>query len=283
VQIKSMSGVSSTGRSAVAHTARRKTIRFWNELGRRFPRSFFGSPTTRFYLSEEQRLIEQHAGDLRGKRVLKLDLWNEAQNTEVLFWMMRQGARCAGVDIAGTTARKARDRGREHRLALDVAVADAVSLPFAPASFDLVYTMGTLEHIEHPEPAIAELARVLRDEGVALIGVPNRRDPFLFALASRLAQALGRYPYGYERWYTSAELRELVEGGELRVSARDTILFLPWFLRAADIYLWISRPWLSRPIAVLVQPFRWAARLRACSRRLGYLTVCVARKGGRRA
>ena len=85
---------------------------YWNQQGRRFARSFFGAPTTRLYLEEEQRLLRRHFGDLWGKKLLKLDLWNEAQNTEILFWAAREGAACYGIDVAETTARKVHIRSR---------------------------------------------------------------------------------------------------------------------------------------------------------------------------
>ena len=92
---------------AAANTGRR----FWNEQGQRYSRSFFGAPTTRLYREEEQALLRRHLGSLHGVHLLKLDLWNEAQNTEILLWAAREGATCYGVDIAETTVRKARARG----------------------------------------------------------------------------------------------------------------------------------------------------------------------------
>jgi SAM-dependent methyltransferase len=252
--------------------------RYWNEQGRRFARSFFGAPTTRLYLEEEQGLLRRHLGTLAGRRLLKLDLWNEAQNTEILFWAAREGAACYGIDVADTTARKARARGGALGLPIHVAVADAAALPFAADAFDCVYTMGTLEHLPEADRAVAEIVRVVKPGGVAIVGVPNRRDPFLFWLASRALQAIDRYPYGYERWYTNGELGGQLRAHGLRVDQADGILFLPWLLRISDLYLWLHRPAACRLTELLVRPFRRLARLRGLVRRFGYLTVCVARK-----
>jgi SAM-dependent methyltransferase len=182
------SGVASELRWPRAATGRR----FWNEQGRRYARSFFGAPTTRLYLEEEQGLLRRHLGPLRGKHLLKLDLWNEAQNTEVLLWAAREGATCYGIDIAETTALKAQARGCALGVPIRIAVADAVALPFFADTFDCVYTMGTLEHVPDADRAFAEIARVVKPGGVAIVGVPNRRDPFLFSLVSRAMQAIGQ-------------------------------------------------------------------------------------------
>lgn len=252
--------------------------RFWNDQGRRYARSFFGAPTTRLYLEEEQALLRRHFGTLRGKRLLKLDLWNEAQNTEILHWAAGEGATCYGIDIAETTALKAHARGCTLGSPLRIAVADVAALPFGADTFDGVYSMGTLEHVPEPDRAFAEIARVVKPGGVAIVGVPNRRDPFLFWLVSRAMQALGHYPYGYERWYTNGELAGRLRAHGLRVDQADGILFLPWFLRIPDLYLWLHLPAACRVTALLVRPFHRLARLRGLVRRFGYLTVCVAHK-----
>ncbi len=251
---------------------------YWHSQGLRFDRSFFGAPTTQLYLAEEQRLFQRYLAPLQGKRILKLDLWNEAQNTEVLFWAAAQGADCCGVDIAESTVRKAQTRGRNLEHSISVTVGDILSLPFQSGSFDCVYSMGTIEHLPDPAAAVAELARVLRRGGLAIVGVPNKIDPFLFPLGSAALQAVGLYPYGYERPYTNGDLRSLLEAHGLRSLHRDGILFLPWFLRMVDLVLWLKWPPASGVTGLLTQPFRLLCRIRPLVQRFGYLTVCVAEK-----
>lgn len=65
----------------------------------------------------------------------------------------------AGVEIA-------RSRG------FDAVQADARDLPLPDASFDLLVAFDVLEHIEEDHQAAAEIARVLRPGGTALIAVP---------------------------------------------------------------------------------------------------------------
>ncbi|MCK1636920.1 class I SAM-dependent methyltransferase [Bradyrhizobium sp. 157] len=51
---------------------------------------------------------------------------------------------------------------------------DARELQFPDGTFDFVFSFHALEHIPHPEKAIAEMARVLRSGGAYLVGTPNR-------------------------------------------------------------------------------------------------------------
>jgi 2-polyprenyl-6-hydroxyphenyl methylase/3-demethylubiquinone-9 3-methyltransferase len=53
-------------------------------------------------------------------------------------------------------------------------VGDALKLPFADASFDAVCAMDFLEHVEEPEKAVAEMARVLKPGGTFFFHTFNR-------------------------------------------------------------------------------------------------------------
>lgn len=55
-------------------------------------------------------------------------------------------------------------------------VADVAALPAADASVDLAIAYHVLEHVGDDAAAIAELARVLRPAGVALLQVPRRPE-----------------------------------------------------------------------------------------------------------
>lgn len=81
--------------------------------------------------------------------------------------------RCVGVDIdAGAVERARTTYGAEGRIEFEVA--DVAALPFANGSFDLVTCFETIEHVSDQRRVVAELARVLRQDGVLLISSPNR-------------------------------------------------------------------------------------------------------------
>jgi len=53
-------------------------------------------------------------------------------------------------------------------------VGDIASLSLADASIDLVVCLETLEHLDDPEGALDELARVLAPDGLLIVSAPNR-------------------------------------------------------------------------------------------------------------
>jgi SAM-dependent methyltransferase len=74
-----------------------------------------------------------------------------------------------GVDVSPTAIELAAKR----LPGADLQVGDAEQLPFADSSFDLVTCLGSLEHFPSPERGAAEIARVLRPDGRAIVFVPN--------------------------------------------------------------------------------------------------------------
>lgn len=254
--------------------------RFWARVGERFP-DLGGAASTRFYAANEERLFAEHLAPLDGLRILKTDLWDEAKNTRILAWAAQRGASAFGIDISEPTLRQARAAFTGPRTAptpLRAAAADVRALPFLDASFDAVYSMGTIEHFDETEEAVREMARVLKPGGRAIVGVPNRHDPFLRPLMATVMQALGLYAYGYEKSYSRLALREMLLRAGFTVTAETAILFIPGGLRILDVacHSW-CRP-LSVLTAALVAPFVWLDRHVPQVRRHGYLLATVAVK-----
>jgi SAM-dependent methyltransferase len=259
------------GKAAAAYRA------FWARVGERFP-DLGGAASTRYYAANEQRLFNDHLAPLAGLRILKTDLWDEAKNTRILAWAADRGAMAFGIDISEPTVIQARAAFIHPSQPLRAAAADVRALPFLDASFDAIYSMGTIEHFHETEQAVREMARVLRPGGRAIVGVPNRRDPFLRPLLATMLQALGLYAYGYEKSYSRRALREMLERAGFLVGAETAILFIPGGLRILDLacHSW-CRP-LSVMTAALVWPFVWLDRHVAAVRRHGYLLATVAIK-----
>ncbi len=250
--------------------------RFWARVGEDFT-DLGGAASTRYYAHNEQRLFDEHFPALPGLTILKTDLWDEAKNTRILAWASAHGARAYGIDISEPTLRQARHAFAAG--ALRAAVADVRAIPFADNTFDAIYSMGTIEHFDETEQAVREMTRVLKPGGRAIIGVPNRHDPFLRPLMATVMQWLGVYGYGYEKSYSRRRLRAMLERSGLTVLDETAILFIPGWLRIMDL---ACHAW-CRPLAVItgaaVQPFVWLDRHVPHVRRHGYLLATVVTKG----
>ena len=248
---------------------------FWEDVGAGFP-SLKGAASTRYYFECERLLCEEFFPPVQDLLVLKSDLWDEAKNSEILLWLADKGARPAGIDLAFEVVREAGKRLAVYQPSL--AVADIRTLPFPPDTFDLLYSMGTIEHFEDSAAAVREFFRVLKPSGVAIVGVPNKLDPFLRPLLVHLWNAFGRYPYGREKSFTAGGLKRLLESAGFRAFGRGGILFLPGWLRILDLWCHVHAPRLARLTGWLVSPFAWAYRRFPALRRHGYLIAWAAIK-----
>ncbi len=81
-----------------------------------------------------------------------------------------------GVDYSTDAVATASSRyGHE---GLRVAQMDALGLAFLPESFDGACSSHLIEHFSDPEPHVAELARVVRDDGLVCVLTPNKPADF---------------------------------------------------------------------------------------------------------
>ena len=234
-------------------------------------KDFSAAPSTLYYRACEIALIRRAVGSLAGKRMLKLDLWNEAFNTRILHWARAQGAEAFGLDHSVVVSSKAKANGRRESAETRLVRADIRELPFPDESFDFLYTMGTIEHIDEYRQAVAECHRVLRPGGRAVIGVPDRWNLFLRPLMVEIMTRLGAYLYAPEKSFSERELRGVVEGAGFRVVERSGVLTIPGPLRMFDLFCHTRRLPARLLQRALVAPFHFAELRWPALGRFGYL------------
>jgi len=155
------------------------------------------------------------------------------------FEAMRRGASVVAVDSDSAEVKdcaaimaamvEAGDLDPDGAGAGDVAVADALDLPFPDATFDRVIAAEVLEHIGGDRAAMVELARVLRPGGTMAVTVP-RWLPELVC------------------WALSDDYHN-VPGGHIRIYRQGTLVTR---LRAAGL-----RPYASHHAHALHTPYWW--------------------------
>ena len=102
-------------------------------------------------------------GDVRGKRVLELG----CGSAPCTAWLHNRGAHALGLDISHGMLSRAPS-------GIPLVQADALVLPFADNSFDVVFSaFGALPFIGNLDAALADAARVLRPAGRFVAAVPH--------------------------------------------------------------------------------------------------------------
>ena len=144
-------------------------------------------------------------------RVLKTDLFEEANGADELFSAFPGRATIVGMDVVPATV--ARARARRVRSGLFLAT-DVRRLALAGDSVDLVFSNSTLDHFERAsdlDEALRELVRVLQPGGRLIVTLDNPRNPLVSAVAVGDAARLGADDVGP---HGAARVRWLMRCGE---------------------------------------------------------------------
>ena len=114
-----------------------------------------------------------------------------------LHFARRAGAEIVGMDVsAAIDVAAAREAD-----GADFVQADLLEPPFAPDSFDLVYSLGVVHHLEDPLAGVRSLARLVRPGGELRLYVYRTLDDEpawkrgLFAAVTALRRVTTRLPY----------------------------------------------------------------------------------------
>jgi SAM-dependent methyltransferase len=169
----------------------------------------------------------------RGRDVLEIGVGMGADHVE---WAKAGPRSLTGVDLTPRAVEHTRARLALYGLSSRLEVADAERLPFADASFDLVYSWGVLHHSPDTPRAVAEVLRVLRPGGLARVMLYHRHSLVGDMLWLRYALLAGRprrtladvYAHHLEspgtKAYTVAEASALFAAFS-RVEARSRLSF----------------------------------------------------------
>jgi 2-polyprenyl-3-methyl-5-hydroxy-6-metoxy-1,4-benzoquinol methylase len=95
-----------------------------------------------------------------------------------------RGYQVAGCDISAWATDYARQAG------FDVRTGTLEELQYPAASYDIAVASHTLEHVPHPLPFLREARRILQDDGLLVIAVPNFASVMAQTLRSRWAGLL---------------------------------------------------------------------------------------------
>jgi SAM-dependent methyltransferase len=139
----------------------KEDFNFYNELGEKYPESkiVYNTPSGQLRLKYIGKMLQGVTGRL-------LDVGCNNYVYEPYF-----KGNYVGVDIAKTLLRGGNRNG---------VWADCYALPFQDKRFDIVLCSEVLEHLPHRAEALAQMRRVLRDDGVIFLSAPYRpkRDPY---------------------------------------------------------------------------------------------------------
>ncbi len=132
-------------------------------------------------------LVKKHLeplSKLAGKRILEIGCGRGG----FACWLAQYQAEIIAADFASTAVEKGRAFALQNEISgVTWEVTDIQAIPHPEASFDMVISCETIEHVSDPRRALGELARVLKPGGRLLLTTPNYLGTFgLYRLYLRL-------------------------------------------------------------------------------------------------
>ena len=177
-----------------------------------------------------------------------------------------------GLDSSFALARHCRQQFAGDRNAL-IVCATAEELPFRDSTFDRIICQGSIDHFANPGTFLAEVARVLRPDGRAVIGISNF-DSLSCRIGRGLyrAKALLRLPVYRGRMYWDIPANHTFKG-TYRVLRQMAAPHLKLVECRGISLLWLFHTW-TRLMDTL--PERWAWMAMRTLDRIAYRTPRLA-------
>lgn len=143
---------------------------------------------------------------VKGKTVLEL-----ATGTGLIAKNIVNAA--AHIEASDTSAEMIREaKRRNHSAKLYFSVQDMFCLPYADESFEVVIVSNALHIVPQPEKALAEIHRVLRDDGVLIAPTFTHAENSFFGNSKAFFLKLAGFPL-HSRWTSEEYLCFLRQNG----------------------------------------------------------------------
>jgi SAM-dependent methyltransferase len=170
----------------------------------------------------EQRELLRQCSPIAGKRVLDVGCGDGFFSIAIA----KAGAVVTGVDTDEEMLSAARASAVRESVPITFVMADARSLPFQDATFDLVVAVSLLCLMRDREAALAEMTRALKPGGRIVIGELGAWS--LWNMLRRIRGAMGARPWRGAHFFTPGELRRMLGRAGLKpVSVTGAIYYPP--------------------------------------------------------
>lgn len=156
-------------------------LQFWREL---LPDDFDFSDSRRIVwldyelsgIERGRRSLERVAalGSVAGRAVLDIGAGNGGL---CIATALSGAASVSGIEFEASRIQLARKWAQCRNVEVEFRQGVAEKLPFADASFDVVFLSSVIEHVQDQKLTIREMSRVLRPGGLFFLDGPNRLSP----------------------------------------------------------------------------------------------------------
>jgi 2-polyprenyl-3-methyl-5-hydroxy-6-metoxy-1,4-benzoquinol methylase len=112
-----------------------------------------------------------------------------------------------GFDRSSTAIARARKQPSDSELNFNLA--DLASLQLPAGTADTVFMLGVLEHLQNPETMLRTIRGACSAGARVVFTTSNTRS--MMYVNRRIREWMGRWPYGYQRNYTTKEFCQMLD------------------------------------------------------------------------
>ena len=174
-------------------------------------------------------------GDVEGKKILEV---GAGSGSDVID-LTKRGAQCFALDFSKESINICQKLAKQEKVGIKAILADCRQIPIESNYFDLVFSVGLVEHFKDPVPILREQLRVLKKGGFLIIDVPQKYN--FYTIVKHLRMKFDKHPFGWETEYSMRDFKTIARTLKLKVIrfyGRDTALKL-------RLPLVMRQPWLK--------------------------------------
>jgi len=142
----------------------------------------------------------------------------------------QDGFEVKGADPSFLVSNYARER-----LGLDVFTGTLMEMMSPKQSFDIITSLHVLEHVPSPSQFLAETRRILKDDGILVIEVPNMNNLLAKVIGFRFRSCFDCAQHYY--YFTKKTLRLLLEKNGFEILKEKWVgrnMSVEWFIRTLE-------------------------------------------------
>jgi SAM-dependent methyltransferase len=167
-------------------------------------------------------LIKRYLAGAKGQRILELGCGTGIDINVIAN--DKKGLQCFGSDISTESIKICEHISKIFLNDIRFFVADTRSLPLRSGTFDLVFSQGLVEHFNDHVSVIAEQVRVLSDDGILIVNVPQKYTGYTWM--KKYAMKNGKWDLGWETEFSYSDLKKT--GRKLGLFGKEVIGYQYW-------------------------------------------------------
>jgi len=183
------------------------TAKLWDAQWRHYNLDPFFKPNQKV-ISEICRCFKYN---LKNKNILEL---GAGSGCDILS-LSKMGANGYAVDFSSESIKTIAYWSKKTKTKVQSSQSSIQNLPYKNPMFDMVYSVGLMEHFQNPLQLLINQKKLIKKNGFLLIDVPQKYT--LYTLAKHIRMKLKCHPFGWETEYSKNELSILAKKIDMKI------------------------------------------------------------------